>query len=212
MTRGSGAASSPPSRGLALLGPRLRGAALRRGRPERRGSVVAGVRPRPSLSGDHDRRVERRGIGRGSIAGTRSAQDRCGQPHACDPRQHHFRRQRPPRALHRRRARGVAPHHRDRHSPVAPKLQPRLVRGPQGAGRPDLHLHDFRHSGLTWAAATGASVADLMRRGGHANARAALRYQHSARDSDRAIADALAGLAAPVSELAPRDSRGMEAP
>ena len=37
------------------------------------------------------------------------------------------------------------------------------------AGRPDLHLHDLRHSGLTWAAASGASVAELMRRGGHAN-------------------------------------------
>jgi uncharacterized protein (DUF1778 family) len=65
---------------------------------------------------------------------------------------------------------------------------------------------------MTWAAATGASVADLMRRAVHASARAAIRYQHSTRDSDRAIADALAALAAPVSELAPRDSRGMEAP
>jgi integrase len=70
--------------------------------------------------------------------------------------------------------------------------------GRKAAGRPDLHLHDLRHSGLTWAAATGASVADLMRRGGHANARAALRYQHSTKDRDRAIADALAGLASPV--------------
>jgi len=34
----------------------------------------------------------------------------------------------------------------------------------QIAGRPDLHLHDLRHSGLTWAAASGASVAELMRR------------------------------------------------
>jgi integrase len=29
----------------------------------------------------------------------------------------------------------------------------------KAAGRPDLRLHDLRHSGLTWAAATGASVA-----------------------------------------------------
>ena len=62
-------------------------------------------------------------------------------------------------------------------------------------GRPDLFLHDLRHSGLTWAAASGASVAELMRRGGHANPRAALRYQHATEDRDRAIADALAGLA-----------------
>jgi integrase len=63
-------------------------------------------------------------------------------------------------------------------------------------GRPDLRLHDLRHSGLTWAAASGASVAELMRRGGHASPAAALRYQHATEDRDRAIADALAGLAA----------------
>ena len=63
-------------------------------------------------------------------------------------------------------------------------------------GRPDLHLHDLRHTGLTWAAATGASVAELMRRGGHANARAALRYQHATADRDRELAEAMAGLSA----------------
>lgn len=66
------------------------------------------------------------------------------------------------------------------------------------AGRPDLHLHDLRHSGLTWAAATGASTAELMRRGGHINPRAALRYQHATEDRDRVLADALAGLASPA--------------
>ena len=34
-----------------------------------------------------------------------------------------------------------------------------------------------------------------MRRGGHANPRAAFGYQHATEDRDRAIADALAGLA-----------------
>lgn len=29
-------------------------------------------------------------------------------------------------------------------------------------GRTDLHFHDLRHSGLTWAAATGATMAELM--------------------------------------------------
>lgn len=62
-------------------------------------------------------------------------------------------------------------------------------------GRQEIFLHDLRHSGLTWAAASGASVAELMRRGGHANPRAALRYQHATEDRDRAIADALAELA-----------------
>ncbi|MGH3733068.1 MAG: tyrosine-type recombinase/integrase, partial [Acidimicrobiales bacterium] len=59
-------------------------------------------------------------------------------------------------------------------------------------GRSDLHLHDLRHSGLTWAAATGATVAELMRRAGHASPAAAMRYQHATEDRDRVLADALA--------------------
>ncbi len=34
-------------------------------------------------------------------------------------------------------------------------------------GRPDLHFHDLRHSGLTWAATTGASLAELKVRRRH---------------------------------------------
>jgi integrase len=83
---------------------------------------------------------------------------------------------------------------------LSPRYLTRIwTKARKGAGRPDLHFHDLRHSGLTWAAASGASVAELMRRGGHANPRAALRYQHATEDRDRAIADALAGLA----EVAP---------
>jgi integrase len=55
-------------------------------------------------------------------------------------------------------------------------------------GRTDLHYHDLRHTGLTWAAASGASIAELMRRGGHANPAAALRYQHATENRDAAIA------------------------
>ena len=62
-------------------------------------------------------------------------------------------------------------------------------------GRTDLHLHDLRHSGLTWAAATGATVAELMKRAGHASPAAAMRYQHATEDRDRVLADALAALA-----------------
>ena len=65
-------------------------------------------------------------------------------------------------------------------------------------GRGDLRLHDLRHSGLTWAAATGATVAELMHRAGHASPAAALRYQHATEDRDRVLADALAALAEPV--------------
>jgi integrase len=69
------------------------------------------------------------------------------------------------------------------------------------AGRPDLHLHDLRHCGLTWAAASGASVAELMRRGGHANPRAALLYQHATEDRDQALADALGKLGAEIATI-----------
>jgi len=64
--------------------------------------------------------------------------------------------------------------------------------------RPDLHLHDLRHSGNTWAAATGASTAELMARMGHASPVAALRYQHATEERDRAIAEALSKLATPA--------------
>jgi integrase len=64
-------------------------------------------------------------------------------------------------------------------------------------GRPDLHLHDLRHTGLTFAAATGATTAELMRRAGHASTEAALRYQHATTDRDRVLAKALEELIEP---------------
>jgi integrase len=70
----------------------------------------------------------------------------------------------------------------------------------------NLHIHDLRHSGLTWAATTGATVAELMHRAGHSSPAAALRYQHATQDRDRAIADALASLAV----IVPRDGRGID--
>ena len=59
------------------------------------------------------------------------------------------------------------------------------------AERPDLRLHDLRHSGLTLAARTGATLAELMTRGGHLTPTAAMRYQHAAAERDTAIAEAL---------------------
>jgi integrase len=76
----------------------------------------------------------------------------------------------------------------------------------QPVGRPDLRLHDLRHTGLTWSAATGASVAELMRRAGHKSSAAAMRYQHATEDRDRVLADALAELAT-VTPMRSRDRR-----
>lgn len=68
---------------------------------------------------------------------------------------------------------------------------PELVKA---IGVPGLHLHDLRHTGNTLAAATGASLRDLMARMGHDSMRAALIYQHRTQAGDRQIADALGGL------------------
>ena len=65
----------------------------------------------------------------------------------------------------------------------------------KAAGRPDLRWHDLRHTGATLAAATGASLAELMARLGHSTAGAAMRYQHAASDRDRVIAEALSKMA-----------------
>ena len=63
------------------------------------------------------------------------------------------------------------------------------------AGRPDLRWHDLRHTGAVWAAATGATLAELMARLGHSTQGAALRYQHAAHDRDAEIARRLSQLA-----------------
>jgi len=64
------------------------------------------------------------------------------------------------------------------------------------AGRKDLRWHDLRHSGAVLAAATGASLAELMERLGHSTPAAAMRYQHAARGRGREIAALLSKLAA----------------
>ena len=64
------------------------------------------------------------------------------------------------------------------------------------AGREDLRWHDLRHSGAVLAAATGATLAELMARLGHSTPAAALRYQHAAQGRDREIAELLSKMAA----------------
>lgn len=65
----------------------------------------------------------------------------------------------------------------------------------EAAGRKDLRWHDLRHSGAVLAAATGASLAELMARLGHSTPSAAMRYQHAAQGRDREIAALLSKLA-----------------
>ena len=71
-------------------------------------------------------------------------------------------------------------------------------RARQAAARPDLRWHDLRHTGATLAAATGATLSELMTRLGHSTVRAAMTYQHAAADRDRVIAEALSAMAEPI--------------
>ncbi|MBT9273561.1 site-specific integrase [Phycicoccus sp. MAQZ13P-2] len=56
---------------------------------------------------------------------------------------------------------------------------------------PGVHLHDLRHTGNHFAAASGASTRELMHRMGHASMRAALIYQHATAERDARIAATL---------------------
>jgi integrase len=75
------------------------------------------------------------------------------------------------------------------------------------AGLPGLHLHDLRHTGNTMAAATGASLRELMERMGHTSARAALIYQHATRERDEVIAAAMGQVLASARRKGAAESR-----
>lgn len=70
-----------------------------------------------------------------------------------------------------------------------------FYRARAAAGRPDLRWHDLRHTGAVLAAATGATLAELMDRLGHSTVQAALVYQHAAAGRDQEIATKLSKLA-----------------
>jgi len=59
-------------------------------------------------------------------------------------------------------------------------LQSFYERARMSIGRSALRLHDLRHTGLTLAAATGATTAELMHRAGHSSTPAALRETRQA--------------------------------
>jgi integrase len=57
-----------------------------------------------------------------------------------------------------------------------------------------VHFHDLRHTGNTWAAESGATLRELMDRMGHASTRAALIYIHSRDDRHKGVAEAMSEL------------------
>jgi len=58
------------------------------------------------------------------------------------------------------------------------------------AGLEAMHVHDLRHVSLTLVARSGATLKDIMARGGHTTSDAALRYQHSGAEQDALVAAA----------------------
>jgi len=75
------------------------------------------------------------------------------------------------------------------------------------AGASGLHFHDLRHTGGTLAAASGATIEELMARLGHSSTRAAMIYQHATSDRDQVIAQALGGLARQARATMPNQPR-----
>jgi integrase len=71
------------------------------------------------------------------------------------------------------------------------KFRPRWIAACEAAGISDLHFHDLRGSGATWAAYGGATIAELMARPGHRTPTVAMRYQHATTERDNAIANKL---------------------
>ncbi len=63
-------------------------------------------------------------------------------------------------------------------------------RSADAIGLPAVRPHELRHTGATLAAATGATIKELMRRLGHSSPTAALLHQHAAEDRDVEIARA----------------------
>lgn len=76
------------------------------------------------------------------------------------------------------------------------------------AGRPDLRFHDLRHTGANLAAASGATIKELMLRLGHTTPRAAMIYQEAAQGRDKAIAEALSEIAAAEGNVIPLRKAG----
>ena len=85
-------------------------------------------------------------------------------------------------------------------NPIEPRAFARAwSKAREAAGRPDLHFHDLRGTGLTWAAQEGATTAELMHRAGHSSPIAAMRYQAAEAERDKALAKRLGKRHAPAS-------------
>lgn len=77
----------------------------------------------------------------------------------------------------------------DQRAPIHPNsLRNAWNRARKAADIPQFKFHDLRHTGLTIYAQQGATLAELLHRGGHSDVSVALRYQHASRERDAALA------------------------
>lgn len=83
----------------------------------------------------------------------------------------------------------VFPADRDPNKFLAPStLYLHYHRARKKAGRPDLRIHDLRHTGATWVASSGATVAEIKAFGGWLTWEAASKYQHAEQERMRQLA------------------------
>lgn len=82
----------------------------------------------------------------------------------------------------------------------AESLRAAHKKGAVAIGRPDLRVHDLRHSAATLAAQSGATTSELMGRFGWDTPSMAARYSHASADRDRTLATALSAMAAAVGQ------------
>ncbi|MDK6243496.1 tyrosine-type recombinase/integrase [Pauljensenia sp. UMB10120] len=76
----------------------------------------------------------------------------------------------------------------DQSMPVHPNtLRAAWNRARKAAGIQWFKFHDLRHTGLTIYAQQGATLAELLHRGGHSDVEVALRYQHATAERDQAL-------------------------
>jgi integrase len=100
---------------------------------------------------------------------------------------------------------------RDGHPMRGDAVRQAFARARKRSGMDGFRFHDLRHTGQTLAAATGATVKDLMKRLGHASPAAAYRYLHVVDGRDAEIAAALSELAkGGTAAKLPRVDRGPE--
>lgn len=71
--------------------------------------------------------------------------------------------------------------------PMGQSALDRYWRAARDKVKPGLRFHDLRHTGLTFYAQQGATLRDLMERGGHTDVNSAMTYQQAVAERDRRL-------------------------